>query len=392
MTLSLTTQITQLATQYGISPNWLELHPNLLAVDAVKISLPQLTAIRRIISSVEKAIKLDAYQQKVLSWAPEIAQKNPGPRGLFLGYDFHLTPQGPKLIEINHNAAGFFITSLLEQATENQHLGEQQLVELFKQEWHLGKGDLPLHTVAIVDENPTQQGFYSEFLMLQNIFETQGITAFIIDPAELQLRNQRLYYKEHAIDLVYNRLTDFNLSKQSILREAYLTNAAVITSHPYAYALYSDKRNLTLLSDSPLLASWGMTENDLMILSQGIPSTFVINPEEAATLWATRKRLFFKPIASYGGKGVYRGANITRRVFAEVIGNDEGYIAQELAPPSEQTIVVDGNPLNFKVDLRFYVYNGEIIGQVARLYRGQVTNFRTHGGGFARIVVEPFQD
>jgi hypothetical protein len=40
-----------------------------------------------------------------------------------------------------------------------------------------------------------------------------------------------------------------------------------------------------------------------------------------------------------------------------------------------------------KTDLRLYAYRNRVLGVTARLYRGQVTNLRTPGGGFARVKV-----
>ena len=51
-----------------------------------------------------------------LSWAPEIARRDIGPLGVFMGYDFHLAGDGPKLIEVNTNAGGAFLNALLVQA------------------------------------------------------------------------------------------------------------------------------------------------------------------------------------------------------------------------------------------------------------------------------------
>ena len=36
--------------------------------------------------------------------------------GVFMGYDFHLAADGPKLIEINTNAGGAFLNALLAKA------------------------------------------------------------------------------------------------------------------------------------------------------------------------------------------------------------------------------------------------------------------------------------
>jgi hypothetical protein len=42
----------------------------------------------------------------VLSHAPEFSRFEPGPSGAFMGYDFHVVGDDPRLIEINTNAGG----------------------------------------------------------------------------------------------------------------------------------------------------------------------------------------------------------------------------------------------------------------------------------------------
>src|SRR5665647_268853 len=44
----------------------------------------------RIVHAVEAATRLPGYRDAALSWAPEIARHGFGPRGVFMGYDFHL--------------------------------------------------------------------------------------------------------------------------------------------------------------------------------------------------------------------------------------------------------------------------------------------------------------
>ena len=73
----------------------------------------------------------------------------------------------------------------------------------------------------------------------------------------------------------------------------------------------------------------------------------------------------------------------TRRVFEELIKG--GYVAQKFVPPGERRDSSGaGEP--FKVDLRLYVYGGHALLLAARLYKGQTTNFRTAGGGFAPVL------
>jgi hypothetical protein len=63
------------------------------------------------------------------------------------------------------------------------------------------------------------------------------------------------------------------------------------------------------------------------------------------------------------------------------------YVAQQLVTPSERGILVDGIEAALKMDIRAYVYDGEIQLLAARLYQGQTTNFRTQGGGFAPVFI-----
>jgi hypothetical protein len=48
-------------------------------------------------------------------------------------------------------------------------------------------------------------------------------------------------------------------------------------------------------------------------------------------------------------------------------------------------IAADG-ATDLRVDIRSYVGGDETLLRAARLYRGQTTNFRTPGGGFAPVL------
>ena len=50
--------------------------------------------------------------------------------------------------------------------------------------------------------------------------------------------------------------------------------------------------------------------------------------------------------------------------------------------------MLNDSTVALKVDLRAYAYAGEIQFLAARLYRGQTTNMRTPGGGFAPVFTE----
>ncbi len=223
--------------------------------------------------------------------------------------------------------------------------------------------------------------------MAQRLFERNGIAAVIVDPAELNLSGGQLRYQGQVIDLVYNRLTDFSLASESlsVLRQAYESGSVVLTPNPHQYALYADKRNLVVLGNAEQLEKLGASEADIAMLVAGIPATEIVTVNKAEKLWAERKYLFFKPATGFGSRAAYRGDKLTKRVWDEILQGE--YVAQQIVLPSERGILIDKEQAALKMDIRAYVYNGEIQLLTARLYQGQTTNFRTQGGGFAPVFV-----
>jgi hypothetical protein len=221
------------------------------------------------------------------------------------------------------------------------------------------------------------------------MFASNGIAARIADASSLEWRDGRLWHEHAGVDMVYNRVTDFYLEEPRHLapRNAYEAGAVVLTPNPRAHALHADKRNLAVLSDDSLLASWGVSPADRRLLQAVVPHTTLVTPDKADELWAQRRALFFKPAGGYGAKAVYRGDKLTRRAWATVLSGD--YVAQAVVPPSERCIDLDGARSNLKFDVRAYTYDREVLLLAARMYSGQTTKFRTPGGGFAPVVVVP---
>ena len=349
----------------------IEQRPHLFADSIVFVADSTLQKQQQLISAIEKVLALPSYQHYVLADAPNSARFIPKARGVFLGYDFH----GEQLIEINTNAGGALLNALL--------LPEQDIaaavMAMFWAEWRAERGMQTLRTIAIVDEQPETQFLLPEFILFQQLFERQGINAIICDPQELHYRNGVLWHENTAIDLIYNRLTDFGLegAGQQTLLQAYLDNVVVLTPHPRAHALYADKRNLAVLTNKTLLTTLGVDEEIISILVAGIAHTVCVNEVDADSLWLERKRLFFKPTKGYGSKAVYRGDKLTKRVFADILAND--YVAQTQVPPDECG--------SLKFDIRQYAYQDKVLLTSSRLYQGQTTNFRTVGGGFARVEI-----
>lgn len=373
-------------------------HQNIFSRTLVFVSKRELEGMLEIVTAIEAVAANPSYQKAALAWAPAIAAQNFGPRGVFMGYDFHLSPAGPKLIEINTNAGGAFLNVLLAQAQKaccgetgnarpiSSEDFEEAVWRMFLDEWQLqGRNGHPT-TVAIVDDQPSGQYLFPEFILAHRFFERRQLQAFILDPSQLEFFDGSLKYQGRTIDLVYNRLVDFSLEQiaHQALRDAYVAGAVVLTPNPRNHALLADKRNLTILSDTAAIGSYGVSPAHAAAVAT-IPRTVIVTTDNADDLWSGRKHLFFKPSGGHGGKAVYRGDKVTRSVWAEITSGN--YIAQTVVRPTERRIKLNGEVNSLKLDVRLYTYGGRLLLPAARIYQGQTTNFRTPGGGFAPVFL-----
>jgi hypothetical protein len=349
--------------------------------------------------AIEAAARLPRYRAEALAGADEIARVDHGPIGAFMGYDFHVTPEGPRLIEINTNAGGAFLNAFIGRAQRAcceaiapalrrpaLDAFEDDVFAMFVSEWlRQGRSGAPAR-VAIVDDAPTGQYLYPEFILARKFFEARGIEAVIADAAALAYDGEELLADGRPVDLVYNRLVDFSLARpeHGALRAAYRDGAAVVTPGPRHHALLADKRNLALFSDAERLRAFGLADNHVAALA-AVPETVLVDAGNAPALWEARKQYFFKPTAGYGGKAVYRGDKLTKSTWSEIVKG--GYVAQALAAPGARTIDDADGKRELKLDVRLYTYAGRLLLAAARLYQGQTTNFRTPGGGFAPVFV-----
>ncbi len=306
-------------------------------------------------------------------WLRELRQKLTDPRliavfdmpatdsSVLMSYDFHydFSTEQLSLIEINTNASQYLLTAELDERAAKRAL--ETLRKSFFDEWSkINKTIIPPEWIAIVDENPTAQKTYFEFLMYKDLFRSWGVRdCSIYDINDLPV--PELLIKN---GFIYNRLTDFYLESPSSAKlwATWSQNQIALSTHPREYLLLADKARLvdfSLKSVSNVL----------------IPCRHIGSFKTADEIWAERKKLFFKPRSSFGAKAVYRGSSISQKMFQEILTKD--YIVQEYRPPGEW--------MGKKFDLRFFVYKSDIQLVCARLYSGQVTNFSNPGGGIALI-------
>jgi glutathione synthase/RimK-type ligase-like ATP-grasp enzyme len=348
--------------------------------------------ISNLINNIEHSISNKNYQEIVLKNSPKISHYDHHNGGSFLSYDFHITSNGPKLIEINTNAGGALLFSEYLKI-KYRELNEKEyfikfskiqncFIDMLTNEFKLQFPNKKLKTVAIVDLKPLHQPLLPELNLFRKYLRSINIEAFILDPEELTLQNNEIYYDNIKIDLIYNRLTDFYFEEHYSrkIKTAYLLGTVSVTPNPRYHALYASKSNLSIFSNKNTASNFHFSDNKVSEFVKKIPFTTLVTSENSSELWFTRRNLFFKPTSGYGGKAVYRGKGITKKVWRMITRGN--YVAQKYIPAEIKTY---GNK-SYKSDLRAYVYLGEILFLAARLYNGQTTNFSSKGGGFAEVV------
>ena len=357
--------------------------------------------IQRSVAALFRVAHGEAFQRHVDAGAGEVARHRPANFGVFMGYDFHVTPAGPRLIEINTNAGGALLNGLhTAAACDPEKLGcvcaellpvetmEQRILATFAAELALARPGARLASLAIADERPEAQPLRAEFELFRRLFERAGVRASICDPGELERVPGGLALRGEPQDLVYLRDTDWCLEapRSRALRAAYLAGEGVLTPAPREHHLLANKARLALFSSAEALAALGASSADAALLAAVVPETRPLEALGLEAAWRSRREWVFKPAAAFASRAVYRGDKISRRKLEEIAAAG-GFVAQRRVEPGLVAVATGEGPRRMKFDVRAYAYQDQLLLLGARAYEGQVTNFRTPGGGFSAICV-----
>ena len=304
-----------------------------------------------------------------------------------MGFDFHLTPEGPKLIEINTNAGGLATVIDIEGRSRSgrsarpadELLLEAKFVEALRSEFRAGSRSNtgPLRHVCIVDDAVTKQRLYPEMLRLRDVVRSAGIACDVTSPEELCPRagDGRLVVAGSgaAVDLIYNRLApDFRLTNPSHahLRQAALSGTVVITPHPAVYVRAADKRQL------PKLYARQQEQGRAAI----VPETHLLASRPLGEWWADRDRWVFKPPDGHGSRGVKLGPALRQRDL-RAMGPDT--VVQRLWLPSD----CGGDEENCSFDLRIYTVGTNILAVTTRQFgKGGKMEMSSAVSGFKKAL------
>ncbi len=317
------------------------------------------------------------YVERLESRLPETARIRPDVPGILMGFDFHLTAEGPKLIEINNNAGGLYIG-------HGKWLPQPEIAELedgFKKRI-LGMFPTAWKTVAIVDEDIEKQHMYPEMKAYAALLADDGKEVFLATPEQLQLNEDGLYVNSKRIDAIYNRHTDFYLESSVMhhIKSAYLAGQVQVNPHPRSYALLGDKSRMSDWWHRGLLEGT-ISDGEIALIRAIVPETHLMNEYDPEAAWKEKKSWVFKPSARHGGKGVLLGKGITRKRFDGLERSKT--VMQKFVPASQ----VEINGIPFKFDVRLYTQAERLIAVAGRVWQGQVTNFRAEGSGWVSLNI-----
>ncbi|MDQ6954420.1 MAG: hypothetical protein Q9M20_03150 [Mariprofundaceae bacterium] len=317
------------------------------------------------------------YIARLREHLPTTASAMHGEASILMGYDFHLTDDGPRLIEINNNAGGLYVgcKTWIKQpmiAALTSTL-EERLLQMFPSSWQ---------TIAIMDEDIASQYMYPEMNFYADLLRQNGRTVLLVSPEDIQLKDDGLYVEEHRLDGIYNRHTDFYLDIPELahIRTALMTGLVALNPHARSYALLGDKSRMVDWWHDGLLDDC-LPADDVAFIRQIVPEIHMLSACDKEQVWKERKTWVFKPAARHGGKGVVLGKAMSRKRFNGL--DMDTTVVQRYIPASQ----IEHKSIHYKFDIRLYMHGETLIAVAGRLWRGQLTNFREDGSGWVSLRI-----
>lgn len=301
----------------ALAPELMEplISDNLLSPFVIELPSSALTQAQNFVETCF-AIRENKTYQTLLRPALSAAEiQDPGNKSILMSYDFHLTPSGElKLIEINTNASflalgnWLYLAHQLPQPIKSFSLND--IAANIKEELYLNGKTVTEPSFAIVDDTPKSQRLYAEFLLFDQLFKSWGWQGGIYDLSEIPKN----------VDFIYNRSTDFLFTdKQSAqLKSYFLTKQSCVSPNPFEYILLADKQRMIDLSNPAFVKQLSLEAPQINILKQSLGLSFELSSSTAERAWSERKKLFFKPMRSFGAKQSFKGASMSRKVFDDL--------------------------------------------------------------------------
>ncbi|MDY0236267.1 MAG: glutathionylspermidine synthase family protein [Gudongella sp.] len=233
--------------------------------------------------------------------------------------------------------------------------------------------------VAIVDFE--ESGTPYEFLEFKKAYEIAGYNCIIVDPRDLVYKDEKLYYEDYRIDLVYRRIVTFELiEKRDELKEflkAYKENAMCVIGTIRSQLMHN-KIFFKILHDKETSEFLSKEENEFV--KNHIPYTGAFEgPDEILKkVMVDKDKYIMKPSDKNGSHGVFVGRDLSSKDWENRLESvfNEDYIYQEFVEPYKRDFLVyaDGSfsRESFKSIVGIFMYKEEYAGLYTRISKDNI--------------------
>jgi len=277
------------------------------------------------------------------------------------------------------------------------------LLETYSQ-WLGKKPDhKPQIAIADWDDVPTK----NEHKLCKEWFETHGCPTVLVNPANLEYRDGKLWSSDFRVDLIYKRVLALELYEQlgpdnAIFRA--LRDRAVCISNSFQALILYKKCSLAFLSDEANQRLF--TPQEQKAIAEHIPWTRIVADRKTYYDDSTidllqrvsdhRQSLVLKPNDAYGGKGVVLGWEVSQSEWDAAIQTalTEPYVVQEKVNIASEYFpyYADGHLRRNRlyVDADPFVFMGSLThGVLTRLSSAALLNVTAgHGSTVPTFIVE----
>lgn len=249
--------------------------------------------------------------------------------------------------------------------------------------------------IAIMDFD--NLGMVSEFEYFRELLQNRGYRTVIVDPRELKYKNNRLYYEDLEIDLIYRRAVTTDIMEYyseigDLLAAYYNQDICIVGS--FRSQIIHNKIIFAILHDEDKTEF--LEEEDRKFIEEYIPETALITKEcqQLNYIKDNREELVLKPLDFYGAQGVYIGCDLTQSQWEDALNNIqlEQYLVQKFCPiPELEMAVLEENRLSiesFKYTLGLFMYNLSFAGIYTRAGKDNVIASSTGCVTLPNFIVE----
>lgn len=271
------------------------------------------------------------------------------------------------------------------------------------QQWS-GRREKPRIGILDWKEVPT----YSEFLIFQEYFRSQGLECVIGDPREVEYRQGKLYAEGQPIDLIYKRVLISELLQKGGINhpivQAVRQRHVCMVNHFRCKILFK-KASFAVLTDERNAHLFSAEERD--IIANHIPWTRVVEERKTVHQGQTvdliphilksRENFVLKPNDDYGGKGIVLGWTKDAATWEQTVKDalQSPYIVQQrVRLPAEPFPVWENNQVRLvqaMLDTDPYCCFGQFMdGCLTRISTDELLNVTAGGGSTVpTFLVEP---